>query len=398
MRAVARLPTCALVGLSVLALGAGAFAGAAGAQIEAPQRGAPFEAVWMDVGDVAEVDISPGFVGVVDSYRASSQDDTAVSFSITGSILSLRAVAVGVAFIEITASNTAGSTRQWIGVASGIPRPTAVARAAPADQHRGAADDSATTAVSGSDESQPLGIALAAQAFCHGSHTEELRPIGIDPSTAFVGRDQVSGFRLSYSVVGGQPPYAISSPAATGAVSDPSGLLDVACAIPAPLVGEGNAQRYYHYRTGPTASVVEVRDAAGTLVSAEAAIHVSDSVSVLHDDGSSSRVLRVPGLENPAGSYVLATPTASTLVTLAPGLDIRFERLDTEGIAHFADRNYGWQIRIDWLTGREVGRTTGTIPDINPLIVDTYPPSDGDDTEEMGEPVPGWVDPTASDE
>ena len=397
-RDVARRVAAIIVGLAVLAAVAGATTGPVTAQIEAPQRGTPLAAVWLDVGETAAVDVSSAFVGPVDSYSARSQDATAVSFSIAGSTLSLGAVAVGVAFIEIKATNAAGSTRQWIGVAAGIPRPTAAASVAPADQYEGSAERSATTDVSAGDDSRPLGIAVAAQAFCHGSHTEDMRSDGIDTNTALIDRDWVAGFRLAYSVVGGKPPYSISSPAATGAVSDPSGLLEVACAIPAPDAGKGNTQRYYQYRTGPTTIGVQARDAGGTIVNAVAVIHVSHAVFVAHADGSTSDILQVPGLENPAESYVLATPTASTLVTLAPGLDIRFERLDTEDIAHFADRNYGWEVRLDWITGREVGRTTGTVPDTNPLIVRTSPPFNIEDAEDMSPADPGWEDPTASDE
>ena len=57
----------AIVAFAVLAVSTGA---AAGAQVEAPQRGEPFAVVWMTVGGVVEVDVSSGFVGSIEAYSA----------------------------------------------------------------------------------------------------------------------------------------------------------------------------------------------------------------------------------------------------------------------------------------------------------------------------------------
>ncbi len=91
---------------------------AVSAQVEPPGRGEPIETVWFSVGDVREVDMSAAFVGPVDSYTATSDNEAAVSVSLAGSVVSLTAAGAGVAFVEVRAVNEGGSVSQWIGVVS----------------------------------------------------------------------------------------------------------------------------------------------------------------------------------------------------------------------------------------------------------------------------------------
>ena len=167
-RAYACRAARALVGLVVLAAATGLGVDTAGAQVEAPQRGAHFAAVWMAVGDVREINLSPGFVGAVDSYSARSDNEEAVSVSVTGSIVSLTANAAGVAFIEVTAGNDAGDLAQWIGAVS------AAAPTTPADEVTANTDGDAEEGSVTGGETQPLEIAVVAPAYCWGWQVGEM--------------------------------------------------------------------------------------------------------------------------------------------------------------------------------------------------------------------------------
>ena len=197
--------------------------------------------------------------------------------SAAGSIVSLTAVTAGVAFVEVTATNDAGSVSQWIGVVAAAAAEgddDAANEAAPSDS--GAARDGDEAAVESGVDSSPLAIA------------------------------------------------------------------------------------------------VEVSDAAGETASATVIVQTaSGSFGVDNGDGTLTMWVDVPGIAQPGHTYVLGTPTAWTRVTLAPSLALQFEQLDLEGIAHFADRELGWEVRLDWVTGSEVGRTTGVVPETNPAILRT---------------------------
>ena len=377
-RAAASCLTRALVALAVLAVGTGAAAGSATAQVEAPQRGTLFATVWMDIGDVVGVDMSPGFVGAVDSYNARSDNETAVSVAVAGSVVSLTAAAEGVAFIEVTATNSGGSLSQWIGV---------VSQAAPArladEATANTGDDAEEGSVTGGD-TQPLEIAVVAPAYCWGWQVEGMTGGWEWQGITVVSRSEAGRFDLSYSVIGGKPPYTATSLDAAESSTSQSGVLSLTCGVPAPGTGEGSERTYFHWRSGPVTVTATVTDANGTTVSAEVVVHVSSTTaSVDNGDGTESSVIQVPGLTDPGKSYVLGSPHAWTLVTLAPSLDLRFERLDSEGIAHFADRVNGWEVRLDWVTGAEVGRLSGIVPETNPLVVRTYPIVSGGEMEEM---------------
>ena len=359
----------ALVGLGVLAAGSALAGGAAIAQVEPPRRGEPIETVWFSVGDVREVDVSTAFAGSVNSYTATSDNEAAVKASAAGSIVSLTAVTAGVAFVEVTATNDAGSVSQWIGVVAAAAAEgddDAANEAAPSDS--GAARDGDEAAVESGVDSSPLAIALVAQAYCQESDrammsTEERAIFRIEPSA-------VARFGVTYAVIGGQPPYAVTSPDAVETASGPSGVLQVACAVPDRATEGGN--RLYLGDGGALAIAVEVSDAAGETARATVIVQTaSGSFGVDNGDGTLTMWVQVPGIAQPGHTYVLGTPTAWTRVTLAPSLALQFEQLDLEGIAHFADRELGWEVRLDWVTGAEVGRTTGVVPETNPAILRT---------------------------
>ena len=268
-----------------------------------------------------------------------------------------------------TATNDAGSVSQWIGVVAAAAAEgddDAANEAAPSDS--GAARDGDEAAVESGGDSSPLAIALVAQAYCQESDrdmmsAEERAIFRIEPSA-------VARFGVTYAVIGGQPPYAVTSPDAVETASGPSGVLQVACAVPDPATEGGN--RLYLGEGGALAIAVEVSDAAGETASATVIVQTAlGSFGVDNGDGTLSMWVHVPGIAQPGHTYVLGTPTAWTRVTLAPSLALQFEQLDLEGIAHFADRELGWEVRLDWVTGAEVGRTTGVVPETNPAILRT---------------------------
>ena len=392
-RAYACRAARALVGLVVLAAATGLGVDTAGAQVEAPQRGEPFAVVWMAVGDVREINLSPGFTGIVDSYRARSDNEEAVSVSVAGSIVSLTAEAAGVAFIEVTASNDADDLAQWIGAVSAAA-PTTLVDEMAADTEGDAGEGSVT-----GGETQPLEIAVVAPAYCWGSQVEEMIGGREHEGITVVSRSEVERFDLSYSVIGGESPYTVTSPDAAESSTSQSGVLSLACGVPAPGTGEGSERTYFHWRSGPVTVAVIVTDADGTTARAEVIVHVSSGlITVDNGDGTESWVIHVPGLADPGKSYVVGSPYAWTLLTLAPSLELRFDRLDTEGIAHFADRLNGWQVQLDWDTGMEVGRTSGAVPGTDPLVVRTTPILSPGQMDGMDPAPPDYQDPTAPEE
>ena len=382
-------------GLGVAALGLVLPASTIAAQVEPPQRGAPFESVWFSVGDVWEVDASSAFVGSVDSYTATSDNEAAVSASVAGSVVRLTGVTAGVAFVEVRASNAGGSASQWIGVISRAPDPPAGAvddapERTPDDSEDMLpvedddlppdAGDAVGNASDGSvvgDDAPPPAIALVSQAWCftremHGmfmGETDELPPLD---------RNEVERFSLSYGVVGGRPPYVVTSPDAYEAASGREGVLRIACGIPTSSSANPGERAYKPRDAGPLTITVSVTDADGATGSAEVVVVMSPgALSFIRSDGVCREIVEVPGMEKPGYNYVLGTPTAWTLVTLAPSLDLRFEGLDGIGIATFADRETGWEIRLDWLTGAEVSRTVGEFPDTDPAILSEREPTLG---------------------
>ena len=382
-------------GLGVAALGLVLPASTIAAQVEPPQRGAPFESVWFSVGDVWEVDASSAFVGSVDSYTATSDNGAAVSVSVTGSVMRLTSVAAGVAFVEVRAGNAGGSASQWIGVVS---RATQVggeelapdtggaeemlpledddqpSDAAGAPDNDGAGpvpgDDAARTSRS-APGAQPLAIVLAAPEWCAG--TPPYGATTLEQFAAFrANRETVRRFDLSYWVTGGRAPYAVTSPDAYEAASGTSGVLRMPCAVYDPASAGG--ERLYFAERWRSTFTVEVTDADGVTASASFRMKLSSGTIVIDNgDGTSTRLVNLGWFDEPGSSYLLGFPAVWRYVSLAPGLDVDFEGLDAEGNAHFADREYGWEVWIDPVTGAEVRRTVGAIPDANPAVHGTFP-------------------------
>ena len=382
-------------GLGVAALGLVLPAGTIAAQVEPPQRGAPFESVWFSVGDVWEVDASSAFVGSVDSYTATSDNDAAVSASVAGSVVRLTGLTAGVAFVEVRASNAGGSASQWIGVISRATEPLASASAAAAERTPDDSEDmlpvedddpppdvgdavgnESDRSVVGDDAPSPT-IALVAQAWCFTREMHGMFPAESDEVPP-LGRNEVARFSLSYWVVGGRPPYVVTSPDAHEPASSESGVLRIACGIPTSSSADPGERTYLARDAGPLMITVSVTDGDGMTASTEVVVVMSPgALTFVRDDGLCREIVEVPGMQKPGHNYVLGTPTAWTLVTLAPSLDLRFEGLDGNGIATFADRETGWEIRLDWLTGAEVSRTVGEFPDSDPTILSEREPTLG---------------------
>ena len=377
--------------LGVFAAGSALAGGVVSAQVEPPQRGEPFEIVWLSVGDVLDLDASAAFAGSVDSYTAISDNAAAVSASMTGSVVRLTAVTAGVAFVEVRAGNVGGSATQWIGVVSRAvvgqgedPERDAddaedmlpLENEDPPPEAGGAGDNDSDRSVTG-DDAPPLAIALVSQAWCftwemHGmfmGEGEELPPLS---------RNEVERFSLSYRVVGGRPPYVVTSPDAYAPASSETGVLRIACGIPTSSSAGPGDRTYLPRDAGPLRITVSVTDADGATANAEVVIVMSPgALSFIRDDGLCRTIIEVPGMEKPGYNYVLGTSSAWTPVTLAPSLDLQFEGLDANGIATFADRDTGWEIQLDWLTGAEVARTVGEIPDTDPTVLSTRQPTLG---------------------
>ena len=164
--------------------------------------------------------------------------------------------------------------------------------------------------------------------------TDELPPLD---------RNEVERFSLSFWVVGGRPPYVVTSPDAHAPVSSAAGVLRIACGIPTSSSANPGERAYLPRDAGPLTITVSVTDADGATGSAEVVVVMSPgALSFLRDDGVCREIVEVPGMEKPGHTYVLGTSSVWTLVTLAPSLDLRFEGLDGNGIATFADRETGW--------------------------------------------------------
>ena len=328
-------------GLGVAALGLVLPASTIAAQAEPPQRGEPVAAVWFSVGDIREVDVAAAFVGSVDSYTATSDNEAAVRASMAGSVVSLTALASGVAFVEVTATNEGGSVSQWIGVVS---RAAAPASDATANNAEGQSDAAGTES--------SLAITLASHAYCAAERPGDVS--GRDPDDADPARDRDEVVRsgVHYAVVGGRGPYVVTSPHAAADATDASGLLEIACANPDPDA-DGSGYRLDTYDL--VAVVVEVTDAAGNTASADMTLELGLGTRRRNHGGNMRSIEPwVAAMERPEDNYVIATPTTSTLVTLVPNVDLRFVELSEDGVAHYADAGGGSEVWLDWATGAVV--------------------------------------------
>ena len=389
MAVVARRVVVFCAGLAVAVLGLVVPGGAASAQELLPPRATTMvvvlEFVWFSVGETQNVDVSSAFVGEVDSYTASSNNPAAVSVSVAGSMLSLTAVGPGIAYVEVRAVNAAGSASQWIGLVAQGARP------AEADSTEGSTDsptegstdsptegstdsptegstdsptegstDSPTEGSTESSEDQSSGaagesllaITLSSRAYCAAERPAEVP--GRDPGDADPTRDrnEVVRFDVNYTVIGGSGPYTVTGPHARASASAVSGTLQIACANPGPA---GAASSYRLDTYDPVDVVIEVTDAAGDRASAEMAVQLGLGTRK-RNHGGNMRSLEpwVAGMDRPEDNYVIATPTASTIVALVPNVDLRFLELSEEGVAHYADAGRGSEVWVDWATGAVV--------------------------------------------
>ena len=367
-------PCCAVMGLAVLVI---VPAGAISAALEPPRKGQALEFMWLTVGDVRELDVSAAFAGSVDSYTATSSNETVVGVSVAGSVVELSASAAGSASVEVRASNAAGSASQRFNVLTLAARPgrsdsareTGVEDSA---RDTGAGDDmlpldgeeppggaqavdspqaGAEPPVVGSD-SQPLRIVLSSFAYCRVERPGEVR--SYDDPDPVRSRHEVARFGVNYAVFGGRGPYVVSSPHALSGSTDESGVLQMACANPDPDAA-GPVYRLDLYN--PIDVRVEVTDADGTTASASMVVgRIVATRYIDHGDGTVSVLPRVLRVENPENDYVVATPAAWSLVTLLPNVDLRFAGLSTGGVARFADATGGSEVWVDWTTAAETDR------------------------------------------
>ncbi len=81
-------------------------------EIAAPITSGTILAVAVAVNADHDVNAAPYFTGAVDTYAASSNDDTTATVEVSGSTVTVTGVAVGSATITVTAANTGGSAEQ----------------------------------------------------------------------------------------------------------------------------------------------------------------------------------------------------------------------------------------------------------------------------------------------
>ena len=369
-RRSSRVPVhLALAGIIVFAVGSLVPGGAVSAQELLPPRATSMvvvlEVVWFSVGETQNVDVSSAFVGEVDSYTASSNNPAAVSVSVAGSVLSLTAVGPGIAYVEVSAVNAAGSASQWIGLVAQRARAaeedsTEVAADSSTESSTEVAADSPTEDSTESSEDQSseaaseslLAITLLSRAYCAAERPGEVP--GRDPGDADPTRDrnEVVRFAVNYTVIGGRGPYTVTSPHASNSASAVSEALQIACANPDPA---GAASGYRLDTYDPVAVVVEVTDAAGNTASADMTLELGLGTRRRNHGGNMRSIEPwVAAMERPEDNYVIATPTTSTLVTLVPNVDLRFVELSEDGVAHYADAGGGSEVWLDWATGAVV--------------------------------------------
>ena len=75
------------------------------------------------VGETLDVDVAEAFSGTVSAYAAVSSNPAVVSVSVEGSVVTLRGVARGYAYVRVTATNAAGSATQAITVDTELAEP-----------------------------------------------------------------------------------------------------------------------------------------------------------------------------------------------------------------------------------------------------------------------------------
>ena len=186
----------------------------------------------------------------------------------------------------------------------------------------------------------PLSVAVDSPGWCLGSEGV------LGPG----GRRGFGSVGVTYAVRGGVGPYTITSPAAPGAVhSAPSGAITVSCARdgidPAPVSPSVNV-----VEAGPKTVRVDVTDSVGATAYAEIVVEVAENAyTTEYNDG----------IMCAGRTYVLGDPDPGdwVLITLPPGLYMRFRGLNPHGTAHFEEITTGSELILDWHTGEELSRT-----------------------------------------
>ena len=92
--------------------GAWSASGTISTSAPAPMASGSIDAVSVAVGATQDVDVSAYFTGTVDTYMASSSDDTKATVAVSGSTVTVTGVAEGAATITVTATNSGGSATQ----------------------------------------------------------------------------------------------------------------------------------------------------------------------------------------------------------------------------------------------------------------------------------------------
>ena len=278
--------------------------------LTAPQTAGTPIARPIAVGAEVPLRIADAFTGIVHTYGATSSDTAKLATSVDGSTVTLLGVAVGTATVTLTAANTASSATATFTVTVEAP--------------------------------EQLAIAVSAPSHCLGSEGA-LAPGG--------GRRGVGHIDVTYHIIGGAPPYTITSPDAPNTThTEPTGTFTISC-----------AQRGIYLATaGPETNVVEAgprtltltaTDNTGTTTTTNIEIEVAENAYTTEYNG---------GQMHEGKSYILGTPDQWALLTLPAGLTLQFTGLSEGQRAHFTEPITGAEIVLNWTTGQEIRRTTPT--------------------------------------
>ena len=306
--------------------------------LAAPELGAALTAQTVAVGDSADVDVTAGFAGTVDSYGAVSSDETVATVSVDGATVTVTGVAAGTATVSVTATNATGSVSQSFTVTVSDLVVTATAP---------------TYCLTG--EGRPVIVTPGTTAAAASSRTTT-------PPTTTVGREGVATVDVSYTISGGRGPYTVTIPDATPAgagtggtsaaraAAPGPGVMAVSCALPGVNLDNVAASANV-VEAGPKTIRLQVTDATGATTTTEVTIQVAEDAYTTEYNGGIMRAGR---------TYVLGDPDAWTLITVPNTLDLRFAGLSMGKIAYFVDTVTGSTITLNWPTGAEMSRDIAT--------------------------------------
>ena len=363
------------------------------------------------VGETLDVDVAEAFSGTVSAYAAVSSNPAVVSVSVEGSVVTLRGVARGYAYVRVTATNAAGSATQAITVDTELAEPppqlarllgsesTTVGAIAAFDLTpvfsgrvvsygatssdtaildasvdgsivilRGAGVGSATATVSatnlGGTESTSFTVTVGAArtpvappvateeglaAATAPTHclTGEGTPITLGSTT---GRTGIATIDIAYTVTDGTAPYVISSPDAATTATDPTGTLSVTCARSG--IDPNNVHPTANaVESGPKTITLTVTDTNGRTNTTNITTQiVEDAYTTEYNNGTMQE----------GKTYILGDPDQWTLLTLPTGLNLQFEGISGGhgeiDAAYFSDTETGSVLVLGWGTGQELGR------------------------------------------